>query len=506
MKFNLVLLILLVFATKLQSQLRLPSLLSDNMCLQQNSDVVIWGWDTPGQLIRVRPSWSDRTGKAIADQNGKWEISVKTNQAGGPYTLTVEGSEIVIIRNVLLGEVWLCSGQSNMAKPLGLTTRQKPVINYLEVSRKAENKEIRFFKVASARSFSPLDTCNGEWVVCSQESVLSFSAVGYFFGREIYKNLKVPVGLIQSTWGGTPVEAWTPKDMMNNDQMVERFGNYQMRYQKDSAYYESALVDYSKGYIQNSPEKPESVYFIENPQKGISVLYNAMIAPLLNFRIAGVIWYQGESNVPDPERYKKQFPALISSWRKKWKQEALPFYFVQIAPFSYNDQYGAARISEAQRQALSLPETGMASTQDLGCLHDIHPPFKEEVGRRLSLIALNKNYGIDNLVFSGPTFTSWRINGNTLEIDVTSNGGNLFFSGDYGGKASFYIAGDNNVFFPASAEFINDKIIIQHDDVDKPMNFRYLWLNDSNPTLFNSFGLPAMSYRSDTLVQGYHVK
>ncbi len=503
MKTNIIFLVLILFATELLSQLRLPSLISDNMCLQQNTDVMIWGWDEPGQVVFVNPSWTDSVETTTTDLTGKWQTSVKPGEAGGPYTMTVEGSGELIIRNIVLGEVWLCSGQSNMAKPLGLTPRQKPVTNFLEESRNADYQEIRFFKVASAKSIAPLEICKGEWVVCSQKSVLSFSAVGYFFGRELYKHLNVPVGMIQSTWGGTPVEAWTPKDMMNNDQMLERFEKYYSRFHADSTYYEMAMSDYSQGFLLTKPELPESIYYVKNPQKGISVLYNAMIAPLLNYRIAGVIWYQGESNVSDPDLYKRQFPNLISSWRKKWSNGGFPFYFVQIAPFSYSDQSGAAKISEAQREALSLPNTGMASTQDLGCLYDIHPPFKAEVGRRLSLIALNNNYGIDSLSYIGPTFNGYQIIDSTLIIDVRSNGGKLFFSGDYGGKPSFYIAGENKVFYPASSKMMNDKIVVYHPKVDKPRHFRYLWLNDSNPTLFNSFGLPAMSFRTDTWDEGH---
>jgi hypothetical protein len=498
MKTNIVILILILFATELLSQLRLPSLISDNMCLQQNSEVRIWGWDKPGQVVFVKPSWTEGTEATTADSTGRWQTSLKTIEAGGTYKLSIEGSEKVIIRNIVMGEVWLCSGQSNMAKPLGLTPRQKPIINFLEESRNADHQEIRFFKVASAKSFSPQEFCKGEWVVCSQKSVLSFSAVAYFFGREIHKNLNAPVGLIQATWGGTPVEAWTPKDMMNNDQIIERFERYYHRFPSDSNYYEMAMSDYSKGNLLKKPELPESIYYVKNPQKGISVLYNAMIAPLLNYRIAGVIWYQGESNLSNPDLYKRQFPNLISSWRKKWDREEFPFYFVQIAPFSYNDQFGVAKISEAQRKALSLPNTGMASTQDLGCLYDIHPPFKAEVGRRLSLIALNQYYGIDSISYSGPTFNDHQVIDSTIVIDIQPNGGKLFFSGDYGGKPSFYIAGENRVFYPADSKMINEKMILYNPNVPDPQHFRYLWLNDSNPTLYNSTGLPAMSFRSDT--------
>jgi len=346
MKTGMIFMIFILIATELQSQLTLPSLISDNMCLQQNSDVRIWGWDKPGQAVYVKPSWSECVAMATADSTGRWQTFVKTKEAGGPHTLSVEGSEEIIIRNIVMGEVWLCSGQSNMGKPLGLTPRQKPVINFFEESQNADQQEMRFFKVASAKSIAPLENCRGAWVVCSQRSVLSFSAVGYFFGKELHQHLDVPVGMIQSTWGGTPVEAWTPKEMMNNDLIIERFENYYSRFKADSSYYEAAMSDYSKGYLKSRPELPESIYYVTKPQKGISVLYNAMIEPLLNYRIAGVIWYQGESNVSDPDLYKRQFPNLISSWRNKWGNENLPFYYVQIAPFSYNDQFGAARISE----------------------------------------------------------------------------------------------------------------------------------------------------------------
>ena len=403
---------------------KLPSLFSDGMCLRQNDLVDFWGWDSVGQVITVAPSWTNETYSTSTPENGKWHLPVETPGAGGPYTVKINGSSEQHINDVVIGEVWLCSGQSNMGKPLGLQARQKPVINFHETSLQADHPEIRLFKVASRIALNPKDDCQGEWVRCDPNEVLSFSAVGYFFGLRIYEELECPVGLIQSTWGGTPVEAWTADADINDQALLARFSEYSKRYPEDSAHYYGALEDFDAGLLFTQPKKPESVYYHDQPQKGIAVLFNGMIAPLVPYCLSGIIWYQGEANIDNPEDYAMRFPNLIESWRRRWKQEQLPFYFVQIAPFNYSHPHGVARIVEAQKEALDLGNTGIAATSDISTYYDIHPPEKEEVGRRLSLLALKNTYGMDSLVCSGPVPEDIiREPGSIRLIFVTGGGG-----------------------------------------------------------------------------------
>ncbi len=494
---RLIRLFLLLATLPLGAQLKLPSILSDNMCLQKESQVKIWGWDTPGQVIEVQASWSRGRARTTAGPGGNWEVTMTTPGNKGPYRIVIRGSETKEIKNVLLGEVWLCSGQSNMAKPLGWTGRQKPVVNFREEALAADLPEIRLFRLTPTTADEPREDCEGTWEVCSPESVLAFSAAGYFFGNRLHRELEVPVGLVQATWGGTPVEAWTARESMNNPDITRRFAYYEAAFPADSLYYENQLEGFRKGLINSEPVMPESVYFNRRPQKGISCLYDGMIAPLLNFTIAGAIWYQGEANVPDPESYKKQFPNMITTWREAWGIGEFPFYFVQIAPFDYQDRFGSARIAEAQKEALKLPDTGMAPTQDIGVLHDIHPPFKREVGRRLALLALDDHYGKEGVVSKGPVLESVTSADRGLVLTFDPGGGSLFFAGSIKSQKCFYISDDRRVFRPATAVLEGNAIILNHPGIKRPVHARYLWPNDANATLFNSHGLPATSFRTD---------
>ncbi|WP_373941816.1 hypothetical protein OEG92_20225 [Polaribacter sejongensis] len=305
------------------------------MLLQQSADVKIWGWDAPGQSIVVNPSWT-KSVKTTTNKEGKWQVLVSTPKAAKTGKLKITGSTKLTINNVLFGEVWLCSGQSNMERQLGFQNHQKPIVNFWEESQKATYPSIRMFLVKKKKSNTPLEDCEGEWVECTPETVLKFSAVGYFYGKQLVDNLKIPVGLIQSAWGGTKVEPWTP------------------------------IEGVEKAALENGG------------QKRFSNLYNGMISPIINYKIKGAIWYQGESNVSNWKEYKTLFPNMITSWRAQWNIGDFPFYFVQIAPYNYPDKYGVAQIVEAQLEALELPNTGVAGTQDIGAIYDIHPPEKKK--------------------------------------------------------------------------------------------------------------------------------
>ena len=494
--------LLLLFAvtclsvTSLTAQTRLPSILSDNMCLQQMTEVKIWGWDNPGQPVTVNPSWS-RPVKTETDNTGNWLVTIKTPKAGGIHKIKVSGSSEKLISNILIGEVWLCSGQSNMDRQLGPRIGQKPIVNYKEESEKANYPEIRLFKVEQNTSEKPLSDCGGKWVECSPEAALDFSAVGFFYGKELYESLSIPVGLIHSAWGGTRVEAWTKKEDLDKE-LLDHVSWLEDNYQADSSYYYRAVKNYKSGLITNQPSIPESVREHNLGANRLSVLYNAMLSPLINYTIRGAIWYQGESNRNTWKEYKYRFPGMIESWRKLWNIGDFPFYFVQIAPYNYSEEFAQPQIVEAQCVALKLPNTGIAATQDIASFYDIHPPQKEEVGRRLRLIALNQTYGKKDIVFSGPVVKDYQNNDNSYVIQFDPSGGELYSSGSaIGGVRAFYIAGEDKIFYKASVKQEGDKVILTSPKVKHPVAARYNWSNNGNATIFNSFGLPSLPFRTD---------
>ncbi|MCG1035805.1 sialate O-acetylesterase [Polaribacter sargassicola] len=447
--------VVLLGSKALNSQTKLPSILSDNMVLQQSADVKIWGWDIPDQNIIVTPSWSKAV-KTTTNKDGKWQLLVKTPKAGKIGRIKIKGSTKQTINNILFGEVWLCSGQSNMERELGFRNNQKPIVNFWEESQNANNSNIRMFLVHRKKSNTPLEDSVGKWVICTPETVLKFSAVGYFYGKQLVDKLKTPVGLIQAAWGGTKVEPWTPKEGI-----------------------EKTILD-------------------DKYKKKFSSLYNGMISPLINYKIKGAIWYQGESNVSNWKQYKKLFPNMISSWRSAWNIGNFPFYFVQIAPYNYPDKFGVPKIVEAQLEALKLPNTGVAVTQDIGAFNDIHPPEKKEVGRRLSLIALHKTYGKKDVIYSGPFLKSFKTEEQKIILDFKTPGSTLHSVGAIMGKIpSFYIAGENKTFHEAQVNQKGNQIILTSTKVKYPVAVRYNWANNANGTLYNNEGLPALPFRTD---------
>jgi len=479
------------------AQTQLPSILSDNMCLQQLAEVKIWGWDHPGQTVTVKPSWTKAV-KTETRDNGKWLVSIRTPKAGKTGTLKVTGSSKEIIRNIIFGEVWLCSGQSNMELTLGFDeSRRKPIVGFWEEAQNAKYPKIRMFQVPKVYAATPAEDCEGKWVECSPENVLGFSAVGYFYGKALHNKLNVPVGLIQSAWGGTPVEPWTPEEKYT-EKTLNLIRKYEKNYKADSAAYFQGVKDYKKGIIDRYPRYPVSLSYHRRKHVQKAVLYNGMISPLINFRIKGAIWYQGEANVPNWKDYKTLFPTMITSWREKWNIGNFPFYFVQIAPNNYSDKFGQPKIVEAQCEALKLENTGVAATQDIGVFYDIHPPQKREVGRRLSLIALNKTYGKTDVVYSGPVLSTSKTEGKNLVLQFETPGSTLVSSNDpIGGIPAFYIAGENKVFYKATVKREGNTILLKSPKVETPVAVRYNWANNANAILFNAQGLPALPFRTD---------
>ena len=644
----------------------LPAIISDHMVLQQNHEVVLWGNAHPGSKVKVTASWQKQIETTTADDS-TWTIRLETPEAGGPFSLTfINGDTSVVISDVMLGEVWMCSGQSNMEMPvMGLSANDSICNSRYEIAE-ADYPKIRMFSVAKDFSATPRKVCSGNWKVCSPETAGMYSATSYFFGKYLHGILGVPIGLIHSSWGGTMIESWMTREKLSTfeeyqqvfqsldsievmidsqenwlkklpevkvdnsnknlwadlsfndeevpgadfddknwksmnlpqtferspigpfdgavwyrrtvsipekwhgmdlilelgpvDDMDETWFNGQLigecvedgNWHKERKYTIQStnviagdnivavrVLDVrGNGGIYGSEEKMK-VYPASNPDDAISLkgqwkylpvavihngnfklldiasreyrnrpklpvelgpntptlLYNAMINPVIPYTIKGTIWYQGESNSGSPELYSRLFPAMIECWREKWNQGNFPFYFVQIAPFNYGPWSKAAGLREAQFKTLKLPHTGMAVTLDIGNPVNIHPANKQDVGKRLALWALAKDYGKE-VIYSGPLYKSMEISGDAVRIYFDHTEGGLQ-TGKVGLK-NFQIAGDDKVFKDAVATISGNSLSVKNSGVKNAVAVRYLWDNDSEASLFNGAGMPASSFRTDS--------
>lgn len=460
---------------------RLPAVISNNMVLQQQSDVALWGWAKPNEEVTIVGSWNpDGEMHTRADKEGKWNVRIKTPKAGGRHSLVFAGENTITVENVLVGEVWFCSGQSNMNFPV------YAVENAEEELARADHPEIRVFKVARKVAGEPQDDCNGRWIECSPESVREFSAVAYFFGRELNMKLRVSIGLVQSSWGGTAVESWMPREILEAD---EKFVPVLKRFERDEKSYAERLDTHEKNPEGKPPIDPQ-----RDPNRPAG-LYNGMVAPVIPFTIKGFIWYQGESNVSRAYQYRTLFPAMVGAWRERWGLGDLPFYYVQIAPYRYANRV-SPELREAQLMALSLiPNSGMVVTMDIGNPDDIHPKNKREVGRRLALWALSKDYRMDGVVFSGPLYKSMKVEDSAIRVCFNHVGSGLMARG--GALTHFTIAGEDQVFVDAKAVIQGDCIVVSSSAVRHPVAIRYGWADEAEPNLFNRGGLPASPFRTD---------
>jgi len=431
----------------LQAEVSLPTVIGSNMVLQRETAVPIWGWAEPGEKVTVAIAGQEHS--VLADAEGKWMVRLDPLPAGGPVEMTIRGRNTLRLENILLGEVWLCSGQSNMA--IGVSWAQ----NAQEEIARADHPGIRLFTVKPAITRQPQQDCRGAWEVCSPETVAEFSAVAYYFGRDIHSALGVPVGLINSSVGGTCIEAWTRREVMQCDPSYqERLDWWRRRVEaydpeEAEAAYQRRLETWRRQSAQakaegrKAPRRPRRKTDPAKDRNHPSVLYNGMIAPLIPYAIRGVIWYQGESNTDRAYLYRKWFPNMIADWRGLWGQGDFPFLYVQLANFgapprpSYQSKW--AELREAQRLSLSVPATAMAVTIDIGDPLDIHPRNKQDVGRRLALAARKLAYGED-LVYSGPIYRGMRVEGGKIRIYFTHADGGLV-SRDDRPLTGFAIAG-----------------------------------------------------------------
>ncbi len=479
--------LILLFCHSARAELKLAAIFGDNMVLQQQQHIPVWGWAAPGAEVVVKFSGQVKT--THADAAGKWLVKLgRLKASADPQTLAVESGETKSFTNILAGEVWLCSGQSNMEKPLGQQPGQKPVLNYEAELAAADHPLLRLFKIDRVLSAKPLDDLQkySGWLACDSNALagIKFSAAAYFFGREIQTNLNMPVGLVESSWGGTKIEPWTPP--VGFEQVT-------------------SLVEYA------TPEIPADKILNTTP----TVINNAMIAPIAGFAIRGALWYQGESNCMggtndyDYLTYASKMSALVGGWRTVWDEGDFPFYFVQIAPFKY---YGGKipRVPSAQtlpefwtiqsHAARCLRNSGMVVTTDLvNDLNDIHPRDKQSVGHRLALLARNKTYG-QNIVSSGPAFSGMKIRGDHIVLTFNHDNGGLA-SRDGGPLTWFTLAGADGKFVPADAKIVGDIVEVSAAGIKDPATVRFAWDETAQPNLVNGAGLPAEPFRTDSPVK-----
>jgi sialate O-acetylesterase len=445
--------ILIKFAS---GNISLPEIFSDNMVLQQKSDIIIWGWAKTGEKVVLKADWMDNELSVVADNQGKWKLELKTPAAGGPYNIRIKGYNEITIRNVLIGEVWLCSGQSNMewSAVSGINNAEEEIKN-------ATNPGIRLFSVYQSTSLYPQDHFTGVWNECTPETMKSFSCIAYFFARELNLKLGVPVGVINSSWGGTPAEAWMPEEVIQNDDYLR----------------EAAAM-----------QKPVPWGPVESGR-----IYNSMIYPLIPFRIAGVLWYQGEANTVNGYAYTEILESLIGSWRDNWGYE-FPFYFAQIAPFKYGKPYEGVLVRDAQRKVLEVPGTGMVVLSDIGDTANIHPKNKQAAALRFANLALNRYYKLNKSDDSGPLYREINIEKNRAIVTFDYSAG-LHIIGNK--LTCFEIAGSDMVFYPADAWIKDQKVIVQSDKVRTPVAVRFAWGNTATPDLFNGANLPASCFTTE---------
>ena len=480
----------------LQAEVKLPAVLSDHMVLQQESDARFWGWAAPGEKVEVKGSWEEALSASVtAGDDGKWKTTLKTPKAGGPYTITVKGANSIQLENVLIGEVWVCSGQSNMEFRLPHATNGEQEV------AEADYPQIRFFNVSGAATAHPADEVKGQWSECTPKTAGKILAVPYFFGRKIHTELNVPIGLVCPAMGATPARAWTSgkmlveKDMYAHEVKIVSDKDY---IEKGKAKYEAEMVTWEaaaeKAKAEGAPEPRRPRGLPRIGARWPSALFNGMISPLTSSTIKGVIWYQGENDVSGLAWYKPLFPNLIQSWRDAWDLGDFPFYHVQLPPYDYGGS-NSALLREVQMKSLSIKNVGIAVTLDVGDFKNIHPPHKKEVGERLALWALAKDYGQKGLVCCGPIYQDMKIEGGKIRLSFEHTGSGLVAKD--GTLANFVIAGADKKFVSAKATIENMTVVVSSDTVAKPVAVRYAFDNAGVPSLFNKESLPASSFRTD---------
>ncbi|RQO68489.1 sialate O-acetylesterase [Pedobacter sp. KBW01] len=449
------------------------SIFTDHMVLQQQSNVAIWGWAKPASKVKIVTSWNKSSYTVSSDQAGKWKVKVATPLAGGPYEIELNDGEKLVLKDILIGEVWFCGGQSNMEMPMK-GFKSQPIIGSNEVILKSSNPNIRLYTVPRSSITERQDNSKpSQWKLSEPEAVSNFSATAYYFGSLLSEMLHVPIGLINDSYGGSTIEAWMSPD---------------------------DLKPFTEVKI---PAKGDS---IKEVSRTPTTLYNGMLYPVIGYGIKGAIWYQGESNYERPQRYEDLFQAMVSSWRQHWDNGEFPFYYAQIAPYNYpliakpGTNYNSAYLRDAQRKSLSkIPHSGMAVLMDIGEEKSIHPANKKQGGERLAYLALAQTYGIKGFGAFSPTYESVSIEKNTATIKFQNVPNGLTSFGKT--LSLFEIAGADQKFYPAKAAIKGSSVIVSAEEVKIPVAVRYAFKDFVNGDLFGNDGLPVSSFRTDNWEQ-----
>ena len=461
---------LLTAPALLRAQVRLPSIFTDNMVLQQQAECAVWGWAKAGSTVTVSASWDKKKYAAKADAAGKWKLKVSTPAAGGPYELTISDGTPVRLKNVLIGEVWICGGQSNMEMPMK-GFKGQPIIGSNEAILRSRNENLRVYTVPRSSVTEVQENSKpSPWRVAEPEAIANFSATGYYFGRLLQDMLHVPVGLINCSYSGSFIEAWMDAETLR------QFAGVRI------------------------PAKGDSIKAVS---RTATTLYNGMLHPIEEYGIKGAIWYQGESNYDRPDQYGALFAAMVKQWRTQWGEGDFPFYYAQIAPFDYTrtsphkgGKYNSAFLREAQRLApAQVPNSAMAVLLDIGEETSIHPMRKEVGGTRLAYLALAQTYGVKGFGAASPGYESWSVKDKTAQVrfNNTPNGLTAF------GKelTGFEVAGADHRFYPAKATISGSVVTVAAAEVAGPAAVRYAFQDFVVGTLFSTEGLPVSSFRTD---------
>ncbi|MFD1629872.1 sialate O-acetylesterase [Pseudopedobacter beijingensis] len=473
MKITIASTIILLLLSRISSaEIIFPSIIGNGMVLQQQFKAPLWGESNPGKKITIITSWDNKSYQTVSDQKGLFKITVNTPGAGGPYSISFNDGKEIKLSDVYIGEVWVCSGQSNMELPVR-GSGDDFVLNSKQEILNAENKHIRLFRVDRYSTPMARTHSNGAWQEANAKSVSSFSAVGYFYAKILEKELKVPVGIIETAWSGTRIEAWMSAESLSRFPMIKVLPKEKM----------------AEGRTKEMRNNP-------------SGLFNGMVMPVIGYGIKGVIWYQGEANRLKPLEYFHLFPAMVEDWRQRWGQGNWPFYYVQIAPYSYPKDEGknammVPLMREVQLKSMDkIPNSGMVISVDAGSENTIHPPDKQIIAQRLANWALANDYGKKEITFMSPLYVSKQIAGNKVKIQFKYTGKGLVSSRK--ALTDFEIAGEDRKFYPANAVIIDKNIIeVNSEKVIKPVAVRYAFTRWAQGKLYSSEELPVAPFRTD---------
>ena len=507
-------LILFFNTTVLFANVQLGSVFSDHMVLQYNATVPIWGTADPGEKVTVQ--LGRQTLSTKADVNGRWTVKLNKLTAGGPYTITVKGKNTITLNDIYAGEVWLCSGQSNMDMTVAREDRYWcGVFNEKEEVANANYPLIRVFDVDFTPAATPREDVKGKWEIVAPQTVGHLSAAAYFFARDLQKKLKMPIGLITTAYGASTAEAWIREEALVNDvtlkSLVDAFKTKLEKYSSDTATQNAYKIAYEKWKVTAAKAKAEGKDEVRGPknsdpvrdQHNATVLWNGMVKALVPYAIKGALWYQGESNSPTANIYRQIMETLINDWRMQWGQGNFPFIYVQLANIgktfdSIPAKGGSEAIKrQAQLQNLSLPNTAMVvaiDNADSNDMNNVHPKNKQEIGRRLAIAAEAIAYG-NKIVYSGPVFEKMEIEGNRIRLHFKHTGSGLMAKD--GALKGFAIAGDDRKFIWANATIEGNTIVVATPEVTKPIAVRYGWSNNPPTSLYNNENLPASPFRTD---------